>query len=224
MKRYEEILNKEIENNAIKVIGWSKSASGRAWYKGRKVRIPKPTNLTNLIIGLHEIGHIVTNYKSDPVWKDEYLATKYSEDKAKEHGIELPYEVLEDNRNYLLRKLVGGLLRRLNIDNVDQEVIEFLQIDRDKWRERLQDDQRPYIYTNNRKKWNDCKVLWTKRTYYLNNNSVDQKTFNEACKGWIFDKYDIMSLNQGAHFSLGNGNTIYIATNKIAEEEINYQF
>ena len=97
IKNYDEkegtkIINWYIKKYRIKVIEWSKSSCGYAWFDRDKdgfhiMKIPKPTTSDRFGVCLHEIKHILDG-DSGTRYLQEFRCDKFALDKLKEMGLD----------------------------------------------------------------------------------------------------------------------------------------
>lgn len=125
-------INYLLNHYKIKVVSWSKSSCGRAYINRKEVKIPAPTDIDRFCVALHEIGHIVLG-RSNRVYRTEYEAEKF----ALEHASYFYFdtrEYTERARWYIVMNVSKGYCRRLNLDTIEQDVIDFCRIDFNEWK------------------------------------------------------------------------------------------
>jgi hypothetical protein len=144
--QYRNIIDSLLLENKIKVKKFRSSNSGKAFLKTREVEIPDPKNPGYFVTALHEVGHILYDKKSYPLWKSEYIATKYANDFCKQFNIELPEKVINHSKFYLKSCICKGLIRGLNIDNIDDEILKYVNIEKKYWKKLLNNNYKPFAY------------------------------------------------------------------------------
>ena len=83
-----------------------KSGGGFYSYLGNREIVIEPDALIkpsawDIFAFLHEIGHIMTNTTSMKRYEQEYLATQWAIDKAKEIGFDVPEKYITTYQNYI---------------------------------------------------------------------------------------------------------------------------
>jgi len=167
-KEFLNIINSLIKENNIEIKRIRKTNSGRAFFKSRQIEIPEPTNIDKFLTCLHEIGHIVNDKSSNPLWKSEFIATKFANDYCKKYNIKIPEKSERHIKIYVKSCICKGLVRNLNIDNVDDEILTYAQIDKKYWKKLLNSGFRPFVYRDT------GNINWYKKQKY---NSNENKTF-----------------------------------------------
>ena len=99
---YKKIIFDLILEYKIKVKNWRSTNSGYAYYDSWEIEIPKPISLSKFMTCAHEIGHLVKDKSTNPMWYQEYLATKYAIDTCHKHNIVIPKKEMRNNTNYLI--------------------------------------------------------------------------------------------------------------------------
>ena len=119
-----DILTKEIEKAEIENVEYVKGNYGKANRKTKTIRIPHPKTLITLATGLHEVAHIhVGNVK--PQYYQEFLCEMWVQEKFKEYGIEVPWKVECNQKNYVAYRVRVSLRRRKKNFEVHPAVKEF---------------------------------------------------------------------------------------------------
>lgn len=117
----------------IKIIGYSASSCGRAWWKTRSIKIPMPTNIDRLGVCLHEIKHIIDGTKG-ATYEREFLCDMYALDKLRDLGYDTT-EWEKRMRWHSLMQIAKAVNRKLNIDNISQEIRDFFcEINFNEWK------------------------------------------------------------------------------------------
>jgi|SRR6185503_16700995 len=128
----EQYINELLKKHKIKVYAWSSSSCGKAKYKSKLLKIPKPTNLDRFAVCLHEIKHIIDG-KHGRSFDREFICDMY----AKNILIELGYDVAEwDKRTkwHILSRIAMAHNRGLNHSNINMGIRQFFsEINFNKW-------------------------------------------------------------------------------------------
>ena len=74
-----QIVNDLMNEHNITLDKWSSSSCGRAYFKERKIKIPKPNNLDRFFVCLHEIKHII-DQRIKPSCLAEFRCDKFALD------------------------------------------------------------------------------------------------------------------------------------------------
>jgi len=89
-KQAEDILNKYLDRYNITVYQWSVTSCGRAYYKDKRIKIPKPTNIDRFSVCLHEIKHIIDG-RIKPRYISEFRCDKFALDIINDLGWDTEY-------------------------------------------------------------------------------------------------------------------------------------
>ena len=131
----ETYVNNLLRFHNIKVRQWSVQSCGRAYINRKEVKIPKPTNADRFGVCIHEIKHII-----DGNIKPSYYAEYRCEQFALMHMrmINLPEHEITMYKNrargYVISKIAKAHARKLNLDKISKEVIEFCNMDFSNWK------------------------------------------------------------------------------------------
>lgn len=143
---YKKIVFDLILEYRIKVKRWRTSNIGYAYCENWEIEIPKPVSLAKFLTCLHEIGHLVKDKVSNPLWKSEYLATKYAFDTCEKLNIPITeYERL-NNLNYLVSCIADDIYDNdMDIKKIDKTVMEYAGIDIKLWKNKVKKGLVPKI-------------------------------------------------------------------------------
>jgi len=159
---YRKIIDDLIVRNNIIIKKWRSTNSGRAYPTIRSIEIPEPKSIDRFMTCLHEIGHITKDSLSNPVWKSEYIASKYAFDFCEENAISVSSFAENHSRNYIKMIIAKGLIRRLQLKNVSDEVLMFAKIDRELWQGFIDKGYKPFVKSTKRT-WKEVEVIWSKK-------------------------------------------------------------
>lgn len=148
---YKAIVEKELINNNITLHSWSRSSCGWADVRKRELKIPRPYDYDRLGVCFHEIGHIVLNHIGEkPRYIEEYEAEKYAIEKLKEYkAYNKKYELRAIA--YVLSKIAQAKNRRMDINKVPHEIVEWAGVQK--------------------RKWKKAHKVWVERNYNINKRS-----------------------------------------------------
>jgi len=130
-EKAEQHLSKLLKQYKIKVIKWSVSSCGKAWFNRKEVKIPKPTNIDRFCVCMHEIKHIIDGYKGK-LYQREFACEMFAIEQANELGFDTT-QYRERARRYIIMNIAKGYCRKLNLAKLETEVIEFCGIDFSEW-------------------------------------------------------------------------------------------
>lgn len=126
-------LNKLLRFYDIKVVNWSASNCGIAYYRSRTIKIPQPTTPPRFAICMHEIKHIIIGKGGNRSYVDEYACEKFALSQLEKFGFDTK-EYYENARRYIILCIAKGYCRKLNVNNIPQEIIDFCKIDFNDWK------------------------------------------------------------------------------------------
>lgn len=131
----QEHLNQMLTEHQINVVKWSTTSCGLAWIDKRDVKIPKPTNIDRFCLSMHELGHIIekAGRKYMHAYEAEYYAEIFAFKQAENLGFDYT-NYKERARRYVIMTIAKGYCRGLNIDNINQEIKDFCNIDFNLWK------------------------------------------------------------------------------------------
>ncbi len=126
-------LSKLLQEYDIKVIAWSKTSSGVAWWARGEIKIPKPTNSDRFAVCMHEIKHIIDGKKGKR-FEQEFACDMY----AREQLILLGFDGVEewDKRTnwHILSRIAMAVNRGLHVNKIGKEIREwFKDVDFNEW-------------------------------------------------------------------------------------------
>lgn len=163
---YKKIIFDLILEYNIRVKRWRNTNSGWAYFTEWEVEIPKPITLAKFITCAHEIGHLVKDKASNPIWKSEYIATKFAFDVCEKNNIIVPENERLNNLNYLLSCISEDLIENnVNFKTIDKHVIEYANIDVKLWKSKIKKGYLPEVHsvkTNDGFSFYKIKVEWIK--------------------------------------------------------------
>ena len=113
MAKFTDIQNEVIARYRIKLDEYS-TCKQRTHAHVRERRICKwhPRNsVASTFDLLHEIGHIETTKSGMRRCEEEYYATQWALDRAKEYGLIIPDKIIQDYQDYINRELSRGVRR-----------------------------------------------------------------------------------------------------------------
>lgn len=128
----EQYINNLMKKHKITVYAWSSSSCGKAQYKSRKIKIPKPTNIDRFAVCLHEIKHIIDGRKGKS-FEREFACDMYARSILIEFGYEFD---AWDKRTkwHILSRIAMSHNRGLNHNGIGADIREFFKdIDFTKW-------------------------------------------------------------------------------------------
>jgi hypothetical protein len=128
----EQHLKMLLKQYKIKVVKWCKSACGRAWVDKKEIAIPKPTDIINFCVAMHEIGHVIDGCHPMKLYRSEYKAEMFAMGQSKLLGFDCSkYE--KRAKGYVIMCVAKGHCRKLNLKNIEQDVRDFCGIDFNEW-------------------------------------------------------------------------------------------
>jgi len=130
-EKAEQHLKMMLKRYKIKVIKWSKGSCGRAYIGRKEIKIPKPTNTDRFCVCMHEIKHIIDGFWGKK-YQMEYSCDMFAIEQAEELGFDA-IEYRERARRYVIMNISKGYVRRLNLNNIDNAIREFCNIDFSEW-------------------------------------------------------------------------------------------
>lgn len=161
---YKKIIFDLILEYKIKVKNWRSTNSGYAYYDSWEVEIPKPISLSKFMTCAHEIGHLVKDKSTNPMWYSEYLATKYAIDLCNLHQIDISKKEMRNNTNYLLYCLAYDLREnKVDINKISEHVFNYANIDMKLWRKKYRQGMVPDVIQKNTQGWYSIQVYWVKK-------------------------------------------------------------
>ncbi|MBH21761.1 MAG: hypothetical protein CML98_08335 [Rhodobiaceae bacterium] len=80
-----QIIESLMNEHNIKLKKWSVTSCGRAYFKQREIKIPRPNNLDRFFVCLHEIKHII-DQRIKPSCLAEFRCDKYALDFCNDLG------------------------------------------------------------------------------------------------------------------------------------------
>jgi len=92
-KEATKFINKYLRRYKIRIVEWSKSSCGFAYYKKDKdgywrIKVPKPTTIDRFAVVMHEIYHCIDSFFTNPHYLREYRCDKFALDTIKEMGLD----------------------------------------------------------------------------------------------------------------------------------------
>jgi Zn-dependent peptidase ImmA (M78 family) len=162
-KRIRKIVKRLSKKHKIKVVHKFKGESGTAFYKERKVNVPKHLdNYEKALVCLHEIGHIVNGDK-EPAYYDEYLAERFAIRTGKKYGIVSPkYE--RGAGFYVMWHIANDIKKDdLKLSKIKRSAIKFVSkvYDFNSFRKKIKDGYSFYDYECNA---NRFKLKWYRKS------------------------------------------------------------
>jgi len=129
----EQHLNKLLQEYNIKVVKWSVTSSGCAWWNRNEIKIPKPTNSDRFAVCMHEVKHIIDGNKGKR-FEQEFACDMY----AREQLIFLGFDGVEewDKRTnwHCLSRIAMAVNRGLNVGKIGEEIRTwFHDVNFDEW-------------------------------------------------------------------------------------------
>ena len=138
-------INSLLKKNKIQATFSKNGQAGYAYYYNRnevpKIKIPTPNSVEQFGVAIHEIGHIVLGHcekhgkylkDSRPNYVQEYEAEQFAIEGLQEKGLDTTKYELRAKR-YILENVAQATNRRHPITKVPQEIIDWLEIDTNKW-------------------------------------------------------------------------------------------
>lgn len=88
-----KLINQYLRRYKIRIVQWSKSSCGFAYYKKDKqgywrIKVPKPTNIDRFGIVMHEIYHCIDSFFTKPSYLIEFRCDKFALDCIEELGLD----------------------------------------------------------------------------------------------------------------------------------------
>lgn len=141
---------------------WRMEESGVAYMAKNEIVIPPPVSAHNMMICLHEIGHIVTTKSTMRTVRSEYHACLYSEQKCAEYKIPLVEDDFQSNRMYVISHICKGLQKgKMSVGAIDPIIANYCKINKTEWSESVNKGIFPYIATTDRgSRWEQCDLVW----------------------------------------------------------------
>lgn len=163
---YKKVIFDLILEYKIKVKRWRGTNSGWAYFDEWEVEIPKPLTIAKFITCAHEIGHLVKDKSSNPIWKSEYIATKYAFDICEKYNIIVPDNERQNNINYLISCISEDLYENnISFKSIDKNVLEYAGIDVKTWKSKIRKGYLPVVHsvkTDEGYSFYKIKVEWVK--------------------------------------------------------------
>lgn len=148
MTDFNKIINHKLRIYHIKVTKWRKTQSGAYYYGTRNIEIPKPTNVYNFGVCLHEIGHVICRHgiikknakdfseenliDRRPNYIHEYEAEQYAINELKKYHCDThEYEM------YAILYVLKVLTKYKNQEGkfpIPQEVIKWMGLNEEYWK------------------------------------------------------------------------------------------
>jgi len=128
----EQHLNKLLKQYKIKVIKWSKSSCGYAYYDTKEIKIPKPIDIDRFCVAMHEIKHIIDG-KFGKLFEREFACEIFAINEAIKLGFN-PSQYKERARRYVIMNIAKGYCRKLDLNKISQEIKDFCNIDFELWK------------------------------------------------------------------------------------------
>jgi hypothetical protein len=128
-------VNEQLALHNIEVISWSKGDCGIAYIQTRQIKIPQPTTINRFLICLHEICHITrqSQHKTMKVYEYEWDCEMWAMQQAM--NLRLDIEDYEHRaRGWIMHCLCKAYNRGLNLDRANQEILDWLGVDINKWK------------------------------------------------------------------------------------------
>lgn len=161
---YKKIVFDLILEYKIKVKRWRSTNSGWAYFEDWQVEIPKPISLSKFITCIHEIGHLVKDKSSNPLWKSEYTATKFAFDICNKHGIIIPEKEIRNNLNYLICCIADDICSNgTDFKKIDKSVLEYAKVDIKLWKQKIRKGYLPYVISKDSAGFYRLKTDWVKK-------------------------------------------------------------
>ncbi len=128
-------LDKLLKHYKIKVVSWSKSSVGWAIVNKKEVKIPEPTDIDRFCVAMHELGHVIKSAcKADmKLYKSEFIAESFAFEQAALFNWDIT-DYKERARRYVIMCVAKGHCRKLNLDIIEQDVLDFCAIDFESWK------------------------------------------------------------------------------------------
>lgn len=182
----EQKLNEMLKWYGIKVEGWSSASCGRAYWKRKSVKIPKPTNPDRFGVCMHEIKHIIDGNKGKR-YEQEFACDMF----ARNQMINLGMDVTEwDVRTnwHILSRIAMAHNRKANLSKLKPEIkLWFQSVDFTKWIGkkvfvRYQKTAPGYTieYSVNLNKW-EVEMLLNRKGLMIEKSESDDSTYGN----WI---------------------------------------
>src|SRR5262249_54253123 len=100
------------EAGVLEVVYNRGTLSGRAFYKGKRIRVPEPTTRRRLVIFAHECAHIAIGHRPTvPKHRNEYDAERWAQDALRRHGVAVPKKEQERAKKYVAWKIKQAIRR-----------------------------------------------------------------------------------------------------------------
>lgn len=138
MKRYNRLEAEEymwmlIKKYKIRIRGWNNSPRGTAWCHDNSIRIPKPSNLENWAVCLHEIKHIIQGNV-----RPQYVSEFNCEQFAIQTMLIFEYDTLQYQRRsnwYIMWHIAKAHNKgKLDLTKMPQEIRNhFSEVDFESW-------------------------------------------------------------------------------------------
>jgi hypothetical protein len=92
-KEATQLINKYLRRYRIRIVQWSKSSCGFAYYKKDKdgywrIKVPKPTTIDRFAVVMHEIYHCIDSFFTKPSYLAEFKCDNFALDALKEMGLD----------------------------------------------------------------------------------------------------------------------------------------
>lgn len=203
-KKAEAYLQQELKWYGIKVIEWSKSSCGKAWYQTKKIKIPKPTDIDRFAVCMHEIKHIIDG-RIKTTFEREFICDMYALDKIRELGFEDGAEEwIKRTKWHILHKIAKAFNRGLKIKNISKQIRDFFpEIDFNTW-------QFKSVYVGADKEWNLNIIL-------VNTLPREEVETLLGRKGMIMEKSQTDDSSYGKWMVKSNGEPYGTAFNNLTE-------
>lgn len=162
VKLAREEVYRQLKKYDIKVTQWNKTPCGSAHYETKTITIPKPTSVTNICVGFHEIRHIMLkdSIESHGSYYEEYECEKYALKQAKKFNLDATlYKVyaqryvlkhLSEFHNKLLKKNKKGI----DLRKIKKEIRLFCGINLKEWK-----GKKVSVHNFSAKPLSDLKIL-----------------------------------------------------------------
>lgn len=131
IKNYDEkeatkIIEKYLKQYRIRVVQWSKSSCGLAYYNKDKdgywrIKVPKPTNADRFGVVMHEIYHCIDSFMTKPSYLQEFKCDKFALDILKEMNLDTSVWEKRMKWHVLSRVAMATNRKHKNVDKLVKE-------------------------------------------------------------------------------------------------------
>jgi len=182
----ERHLQKLLKEHKIKVIKWSVTSCGRAYWKKRKVKIPKPTNVDRFGVCMHEIKHIIDGKKGKR-FEQEFACDMFAREQMILLGFNNGIQNWDKRTNWhCLSRIAMAVNRKMDVEKISINIKEWFNfVDFSKWK-----NKKVFI------RHNDKEELGYTIEFYDKMSLMDVKVLLRE-KGLLIEKSESNDSNYG---------------------------